>query len=63
LFREYIKLAFHETDEKNKKCDQLLRDYESTGSAFFNIIAEYAQIMSEIEDKRWTLKELQSSQS
>ncbi len=53
-----MELAYQATQEHMETALQKLDEYESVGMGFDKLVAEYALILHDIEEKTWALNQL-----
>ncbi|KAH3774522.1 HAUS augmin-like complex subunit 4 isoform X1 [Dreissena polymorpha] len=60
--RSHLEEAHKEAEKEKLHREQALKAYQAVGGGFEKIVAEYGQLMSELENKQWALAEFDKSQ-
>ena len=59
--RKQLDNAIHDTSQELGQVTEALRAYEAIGLGFDPLVQEYTYLRDEINNKRWTLRELAST--
>jgi hypothetical protein len=51
--------AFNKAVEEHERIMRTLNEYENIGMGFDKLVAEYASILQDIQDKKWAMEEIQ----
>jgi len=56
--RDHLEREIHRTEKEYQRTNQALFTYESIGKTFKQLLTQYTQLTTEIDNKKWALSEL-----